>query len=149
MAGGAITSYLNKQPDGPGLGGATRFYLASIVLGLEALHEQRICYRDLKASNVLLDARGQARLSDFGLSVDVSKELATGTHGTKDTWLRSSTSPARTPMAGGRATARAPTCGRLGRSRIIGLLVPSRSSPSGSVTARRRLRRSRQRLSGS
>ena len=83
MAGGALGSYIGKQPDGPGLGSATRFYLASVVLGLEALHAAGICYRDLKASNVLLDERGQARISDFGLSVDVSKEAATGTHGTK------------------------------------------------------------------
>ncbi|KAL1511998.1 hypothetical protein AB1Y20_005273 [Prymnesium parvum] len=80
MPGGTLSHSIRKQiGDSP----ATRFYLASIVLGLEALHSRSICYRDLKGRNVLLDARGHARLSDFGLCVDVSTRLATGTQGTK------------------------------------------------------------------
>ena len=83
MSGGNLSAFVGKQADGPGLGSAARFYLASVVLGLECLHAHGICYRDLKAANVLLDACGHARLSDFGLSVDISRGLATGTHGTK------------------------------------------------------------------
>ena len=57
MDGGDLSHYLRHRR---GLGAAARFYLASVILGVEALHAARICYRDLKAKNVLLDMRGQA-----------------------------------------------------------------------------------------
>uniref|UniRef100_A0A7S4F4H9 Protein kinase domain-containing protein n=1 Tax=Chrysotila carterae TaxID=13221 RepID=A0A7S4F4H9_CHRCT len=63
-----------------------RFYLASVVLGLEALHTAGFVYRDLKDRNILLDFAGQARLGDFGLAVDVSKRPTSGSAGTKGYW---------------------------------------------------------------
>jgi len=51
-----------------------RFYAAQMLLGLEALHKQSIIYRDMKPDNVLLDLRGDCRLSDFGVSVRVGPE---------------------------------------------------------------------------
>jgi len=47
-----------------------RFYAAEIVLALECLHENGIIYRDMKPENLLLDADGHIRLTDFGLSKD-------------------------------------------------------------------------------
>lgn len=45
-----------------------RFYVACILRGLEHLHERHVIYRDLKLENVLLDASGYAKLTDFGLA---------------------------------------------------------------------------------
>jgi serine/threonine protein kinase len=45
-----------------------RFYAAEIVLALEYLHSQGVVYRDVKPENILIDAEGHIRLTDFGLS---------------------------------------------------------------------------------
>lgn len=45
-----------------------KFYIASIVLALEYLHENDIIYRDLKPENVFIDQQGFVKLGDFGFS---------------------------------------------------------------------------------
>lgn len=49
-----------------------RFYLAEIVLGVEELHAHDFVFRDLKLENILIDAEGHARLTDFGLAGEFS-----------------------------------------------------------------------------
>jgi len=49
-----------------------------VIGALVAAHAQNLIHRDLKCSNVLLDAAGHARLSDFGLAALVGGPAAPG-----------------------------------------------------------------------
>ena len=45
-----------------------RVYLAEILIAIEDLHKNGIVHRDIKPENVLIDGKGHACLSDFGLA---------------------------------------------------------------------------------
>ncbi|EFJ48149.1 hypothetical protein VOLCADRAFT_81219 [Volvox carteri f. nagariensis] len=45
-----------------------KFYIGSIVLALEYLHNNNIVYRDLKPENVFIDGSGYVKLGDFGFA---------------------------------------------------------------------------------
>lgn len=67
--GGELFSHLRKQgrlPDDD-----ARFYSAEIVLAFEYLHKMTIIYRDLKPENLLIDADGHIKITDFGFAKHV------------------------------------------------------------------------------
>eukprot|EP01062_Namystynia_karyoxenos_P032753 TRINITY_DN24136_c0_g1_i1.p1 TRINITY_DN24136_c0_g1~~TRINITY_DN24136_c0_g1_i1.p1 ORF type:complete len:757 (+),score=225.86 TRINITY_DN24136_c0_g1_i1:32-2302(+) len=44
-----------------------QFYTAELVLAVHSIHKMRYAHRDVKPDNILLDANGHIKLSDFGL----------------------------------------------------------------------------------
>ena len=54
------------------------FYAAEITLAISYVHKLVIIYRDLKPENVLLDAKGHVRLTDFGLSKEGISSSSSG-----------------------------------------------------------------------
>lgn len=50
-----------------------------ICLGLAAAHAGGVLHRDLKPANIMLDGRGQVRITDFGLAV-LKEEMPAGEH---------------------------------------------------------------------
>jgi len=68
--GGELFFHLQKE--GKFSESRSRFYAAEICLAIECLHRKGITYRDLKPENILLDFDGHIKITDFGLSKEVT-----------------------------------------------------------------------------
>lgn len=51
-------------------------YLREIISAMKALNEKRIVHRDLKPANILLDAKNNIKLADFGFARSIRDALA-------------------------------------------------------------------------
>lgn len=71
MEGGALTDVIDNNPT------ITEDQIATIChetcQGLEHLHQQSIIHRDIKSDNVLLDARGNVKITDFGFCAKLTE----------------------------------------------------------------------------
>ncbi|XP_023004393.1 probable receptor-like protein kinase At1g80640 isoform X4 [Cucurbita maxima] len=78
MQNGSLESQLHGPSHGSALTWHLRMKIAvDIARGLEYLHEHRsppVVHRDLKSSNILLDSDFNAKLSDFGLTVNLGAQ---------------------------------------------------------------------------
>lgn len=59
-----------------------KFIIASIIVGLEYLHNNNIIHRNVTPSNILIDKKGYVKLSDFILAREWDKNNASDTSGT-------------------------------------------------------------------
>ena len=66
MKGGDFSSLLENV--GAFEEDTAKYYIAQIILALEYLHSKGVIHRDLKPDNILIDADGKIKLTDFGLS---------------------------------------------------------------------------------
>jgi len=55
----------------------TQFYIAETALAIHSIHRLGFIHRDIKPDNLLLDARGHIKLSDFGLCTGLKKSHRT------------------------------------------------------------------------
>ncbi|KAG9239365.1 putative Serine/threonine-protein kinase CLA4 [Amylocarpus encephaloides] len=71
MEGGALTDVIDNNSN------ITEDQISTICLetcrGLEHLHQQNIIHRDIKSDNVLLDARGNVKITDFGFCAKLTE----------------------------------------------------------------------------
>jgi serine/threonine-protein kinase len=87
MPGGSLATRLGREPGERGrpLGEAAVRRLAYDVLaGLERAHRRGVIHRDIKPANVFFDARGSAKLGDFGVAhlLDLGQTQTGGLIGT-------------------------------------------------------------------
>ncbi|KAI9894473.1 MAG: Protein kinase [Vezdaea aestivalis] len=72
MEGGALTDVIDNNQD------ITEAQIATICSetckGLEHLHTQKIIHRDIKSDNVLLDATGAVKITDFGFCAKLTEQ---------------------------------------------------------------------------
>lgn len=66
LCGGELFTHLERE--GFFKESYVRFYVCEMILAIQYLHSLGVIYRDLKSENILLDAQGHIKLTDFGLS---------------------------------------------------------------------------------
>ena len=63
-------------------------YLKQLLEGLRYLHRKGILHRDVKGSNILLNNRGELRITDFGLARSLEERREHYTPGVVTRWYR-------------------------------------------------------------
>lgn len=68
VPGGTIASIYRAPGQSPFEEQLVKFFTKQILEGLAYLHAKQILHRDLKGDNILVDANGICKISDFGIS---------------------------------------------------------------------------------
>ena len=76
FSGGSLQELLERS-GGVFAEDVARFYASQLILGLEFLYEKNIAHRDIKPSNLLLTAKGNLVICDFGLATRLKGGLKT------------------------------------------------------------------------
>ena len=72
-SGGDLFSYIKKRRriSEP----TAKFFFRQVVRGLNALHQVRILHRDIKLENLMINALGEVKIGDFGVSRRMRKGI--------------------------------------------------------------------------
>lgn len=73
VPGGTIGSIYRTPEHGRFEENLIKFFTGQILQGLEYLHSNNVQHRDLKSDNILVDANGVCKISDFGISKRTSE----------------------------------------------------------------------------
>ncbi|CAD6890165.1 unnamed protein product [Tilletia controversa] len=65
-------------------------YITQTLLGLQFLHGRNIVHSDIKGANILVDTKGQIKISDFGISKKDTEVIASSGKAPKKTALQGS-----------------------------------------------------------
>jgi len=84
LHGGSLADHIEDHGPMPARDAASA--TLGVVRALEAAHAQGVIHRDVKPQNVLIDAHGQPRLSDFGIAHVQSERTLTNTGAQMGTW---------------------------------------------------------------
>jgi serine/threonine protein kinase len=83
MTGGDLGYHLHQKGRFPK--NESQYYSCRIILALQALHDQKYVYRDLKPENCLLADDGKVKITDLGLATRITPTLH-GAAGTRGYW---------------------------------------------------------------
>ncbi|KAI8909637.1 kinase-like domain-containing protein, partial [Gorgonomyces haynaldii] len=84
VSGGSLRALMNnretimEEPE-------ARFYMAEMVLALDALHKLNYMHRDIKPENYLIDSKGHIKLADFGSCIGIAEASKITSHETVGT----------------------------------------------------------------
>lgn len=84
VSGGSLRSLMNNRESIMEECEA-KFYVAEMILALDALHGYNFIHRDVKPENYLIDAGGHIKLADFGSAIRVSETALISSHETVGT----------------------------------------------------------------
>ena len=81
MSGGSLASRISQNPLSAS---AVRRMTLDVLAGLELAHRRGVIHRDVKPANIFFDARGTAKLGDFGIAhlLDLGQTQTGGLIGT-------------------------------------------------------------------
>uniref|UniRef100_A0A6B2LA59 Protein kinase domain-containing protein n=1 Tax=Arcella intermedia TaxID=1963864 RepID=A0A6B2LA59_9EUKA len=74
MEGGCLTEILDLFPKVKLTEDQIAFVMTEVLTGLDYIHGLNKIHRDIKSDNVLLDTKGNAKLADFGYTVQLTQE---------------------------------------------------------------------------
>ena len=74
MSGGSLQQMIDALPPGGMSLDAMRKFSYQLLLGLQYIHARSIVHCDVKSSNILIDADGNTKLSDFGSAVVLNSD---------------------------------------------------------------------------